>query len=464
MRDPLPAIPSSPTRLRSRREARLSIRHARRRSRVLSASANSTGAQSAVRMPSASPGTIRRHRVGLCGPCRCPWLGDDDRIGAVNLIEREKVACQREFAKYAALVLHNMRARIISRSRTAIERSIDAFRHATLPPEKSVRDCGGVGKIGGSAVSAHQNPGGGGTLGGMIASALNRCSHLLRCGQPLICGFYGFGLSGISGCQLFGPARDAQTLQKCGLAPPARMLSLRRAAPLASERAKSTCADRSAVARRVAESARCCVLRWPAAFRRSLRLHSHSRRSVRRRRVARCGWRFLRRVRVAGRRCFEHRTRIGSPRVIRRTARPGTAIGASAKPSSPCSRVTMRSRQPFSVFTYWRMGSASKNSLARRNSGVSPSAHRMLADQRIGVGEIFQRLRLHGPKRGACLDQHDIQCRKKPCIEAWRRATRPPSVCRVPGPSSTRSDRCRASLLAPNLRASTGPAARRTSG
>src|SRR4051812_12302130 len=54
------------------------------------------------------------------------------------------------------------------------------------------------------------------------------------------------------------------------------------------------------------------------------------------------------------------------------TAAGGSATGARAKVSSSSLTVIMRSHQPRSVFTYWRTGSASKNSLATRNSGRSP--------------------------------------------------------------------------------------------
>ena len=70
------------------RRARPSSRHARRRRRAPSASAKSTGPQSAAPTPTAMPGSSRHHRVGLRAEARPPNLLDHHRVGAVHLIGR----------------------------------------------------------------------------------------------------------------------------------------------------------------------------------------------------------------------------------------------------------------------------------------------------------------------------------------------------------------------------------------
>ena len=84
------ALPSPATSRRSRRRARPSTRHAPRRPRRPRASASSTGAQSAVRMPSAIPGRSVT-TASACGRRRLvPRLGDGDAIGRMDLIRVEQ--------------------------------------------------------------------------------------------------------------------------------------------------------------------------------------------------------------------------------------------------------------------------------------------------------------------------------------------------------------------------------------
>jgi len=75
----------------------------------------------------------------------------------------------------------------------------------------------------------------------------------------------------------------------------------------------------------------------------------------------------------ARRRCELSDTAVGASARSGGTLAGLTGIGARAKARVPFCTVTIRSHQPRPVFTNWRTGRQSKNSLATRNSGRSAS-------------------------------------------------------------------------------------------
>ena len=103
-----------------------------------SPSQNSTGAQSAVSTPMASPGVLRDDGVGLGRRVALPRRVGDHRIGAVLLEHGDEPAWLRaQQLGDTRAVLHHI-GRVVARARPAIERSIDAARDAALAREESV--------------------------------------------------------------------------------------------------------------------------------------------------------------------------------------------------------------------------------------------------------------------------------------------------------------------------------------
>ena len=119
--------------------------------------------------------------------------------------------------------------------------------------------------------------------------------------------------------------------------------------------------------------------------------------------------------RRGGRRGFVE-SPVGRARACRpESRRVGTGNGANAKSSLPSFATTMRSHQPRGVFTYWRIGRASKNSLAITSSGRSPRTSKC----------AVQRMRAHRCR--ALFALHFAQHRDWPRPEPLRRSARNPA-------------------------------------
>ena len=110
-------------------------------------SANRTGPQSAVVMPSASPGRLVTIASAL-GRVGRPGSFHDDRIGRVNLVDADQgIGRNRKGIGHAAAVLAHP-ARVVGRAETSVQRGIKSLRDAALPRKEGVADGGESGKGG----------------------------------------------------------------------------------------------------------------------------------------------------------------------------------------------------------------------------------------------------------------------------------------------------------------------------
>ncbi len=167
-----------------------------------------------------------------------------------------------------------------------------------------------------------------------------------------------------------GALRDPQPFQEHALGGQTGMGHAR--APQRASASKSTCAVRSACARMRQRIVHRGVRAPPATYR-PASASRRSPRSARRRRGARSGRRSAAMVAAAGAQVSTMSPGLVSASRCASSAawRGGTEAEAPARPSvSP----TCRSRQPSPSRWNWRIGRASKNSLAIRNSGASGRA------------------------------------------------------------------------------------------
>ena len=121
------------------------------------------------------------------------------------------------------------------------------------------------------------------------------------------------------------------------------------------------------------------------------------------------------------------------PGVSRGGRRCGNGLSPNARPPSSPSP-TMRSAQPSGVRTNWRIGSASKNSLAMRISGpagrfVDPVDARPART----ASSVASAAPAASRSRGTRLDQMDAAPPRRSAGRMRRRAARRPSACRDPG-------------------------------
>ena len=114
-----------------------------------SASANSSGPQSAVETPMARPRLARHHGIGARPRLRRPGRIGDDHVGRMDLIGREQaVGRNAERLRHARAVFRHA-FRPVAGADAAIEAGIDAVRYAARAREEGVADAGELGKIGG---------------------------------------------------------------------------------------------------------------------------------------------------------------------------------------------------------------------------------------------------------------------------------------------------------------------------
>ena len=120
------------------------------------ASANSTGAQSAVSTPSAIPGVAVTMASAFGRSSERPRLADDKCCRAVHLVGRGEIA-RAQMRRHAGPVLPH-RGRIVPGADAAVEACIDARRHAAMPREEAVRNACQVGKAGSQERFRHLCP------------------------------------------------------------------------------------------------------------------------------------------------------------------------------------------------------------------------------------------------------------------------------------------------------------------
>ena len=107
-----------------------------------SASANSTGPQSADEAPMARPGRSVTMRVGL-RPVALERLAHDDDVGRMDLVGgQEPVRRDAHPVGDASAVLGN-RGRVVGRADAGVEAAVDAFGDAAGSREVAMPDAGG---------------------------------------------------------------------------------------------------------------------------------------------------------------------------------------------------------------------------------------------------------------------------------------------------------------------------------
>ena len=93
-------------------------------------------------------GNPRRHAVRARALPVCERLGDDERIGRVDLVEPgEILGRDAEFLCHAAPVLAHMRL-IVRGAYAAVQRRVDPARDAALAREEGMADAGKGGEFG----------------------------------------------------------------------------------------------------------------------------------------------------------------------------------------------------------------------------------------------------------------------------------------------------------------------------
>ncbi len=138
-------------------------------------SANSSGPQSAVDTPMASRGVPRDDGVGARPTCMRPGLIGHHHVGRMDLIGRDQaIRRHAERCGHAGAVFGDLVGRIV-RADAAIERGIDALRHAAVACEEGVANARELGERRGlqHTAGSYSNPGGTPTDGCAKAATLN---------------------------------------------------------------------------------------------------------------------------------------------------------------------------------------------------------------------------------------------------------------------------------------------------
>ena len=260
----------------------------------------------------------------------------------------------------------------------------------------------------------------------------------------------GRGLGRIGFHQLLGPRADAERGQEFALGAGPNTARRHAGRPRPGRRNRHGRKDRASPGS-ASTSAKAMTAHRLQGFAKAGLAHSHNRASAPRRRGRDDAGDFFGQGGGGGRGFIDAAFGRAGAR-CREWRRRASAAAPARKPARRPSATTMRSHQPRAVFTYWRIGRASKNSLASSNSGRSPASSKCVV-QRIRAPLSCNFSRWISLQGRAGLDQHHFELR--PEIPAPR-FSGPQGIGHqgaAPGPQFHQPGIFRAALIGPGLHA-----------